>query len=231
MSQTLNGPPKTTTKALIPEARTYREPPRAAVAPVATAVPAAPPADPGLVGMPAFIVGSLALGLVNIGFVPATAAAAAIPIIMTATALGQLIAAVWAARLGQSAVAGLNGVFAGFWLSYSALVLGLHHNWFGILPKDMLRVQELFLLAWVIVIGLLTVSTLRLPIVFTGLLALAETSFLLSMLGLFNANPDMGKWAGWVIFGLCGVGAYLFLSGMNVATGGRPFALGRPMIR
>lgn len=80
--------------------------------------------SPAVIGVPTFVVGSLALGLVLVGYVPATAAAASIPI-STATGLGLVIAAVWAASLAQNAVA---GVFAGFWLSYAALVLGLTHN-------------------------------------------------------------------------------------------------------
>ena len=38
----------------------------------------------------------------------------------------------WAAALGQSAVAAVYGIFAGFWLSYAVLVLGLLHGWFAV---------------------------------------------------------------------------------------------------
>ena len=43
-----------------------------------------------------------------------------------------MIAAVWAAALGQTLVACIFGLFAGFWLSYAVLVLGLNHDWFAI---------------------------------------------------------------------------------------------------
>ena len=94
--------------------------------------PAAPAGDPWRVGLPSFIVGSVALGLVLVGMVPATAVGASLPIILAATAAGLFIATIWSAAVGQSAVASVFGIFAGFWLSYAVLVLGLTHSWFGI---------------------------------------------------------------------------------------------------
>ena len=40
-----------------------------------------PDGNPGLIGVPTFLVGSVALGLVLVGFVPASAGSASIPII------------------------------------------------------------------------------------------------------------------------------------------------------
>ena len=88
--------------------------------------------DPMMVGLPLFIAGSVALGLAEIGVVPAVAVGAALPIIFSATALGLFLATIWAASLGQSAVASVFGIFAGFWTSYVMLVLGLFHGWFAI---------------------------------------------------------------------------------------------------
>jgi succinate-acetate transporter protein len=186
--------------------------------------------DPGMIGLPMFLVGSVALGLVLVGFVPATAAGGSIPIIMTATGFGLLIAAVWAARLGQSAVAGVFGIFSGFWLSYAALVLGLTHGWFAIATRDVVRTQELFLISWLVVLGLLTLASVRLPLAFTALFALVEAALVLDLLGTINASTALIKTAGWVVFAFVAVGAYLFLSGMSAATGGRAFPLGRPAL-
>src|SRR5579859_5583117 len=117
--------------------------------------------DPMTLGLPTFIVGSVALGLVLVGMVPATAVGASLPIIMAATGAGLTIAALWAAAIGQSAVAAVFGIFAGFWLSYAALVLGLLHNWFVIPATAAKSTQELFLTTWLIVIVMLTLATLR----------------------------------------------------------------------
>ena len=67
----------------------------------ATEVPAG---DPAILGLPIFVVGSIALGLANVGYVPPAAAAAALPIILAATGLGLLVATIWAASLGQTLV-------------------------------------------------------------------------------------------------------------------------------
>jgi succinate-acetate transporter protein len=198
----------------------------AAVAPAAT-----PVGDPALIGLPTFMVGSIGLALVDTGFAPATATGAAIPLIMTASGVGSLVAMVWAARLGQSAVAGVYAIFGGFWLSYAALVLGLTHNWFGIAPEGVNRTQEVFLISWVAVVGLLTLSSVRLPMAYTGLFALVEAAFVLSLLGAIYDSTALTKAAGYVVLAFVTVGAYLFLSSMSVATGGRSYALGRPIVR
>ncbi|TQC40125.1 hypothetical protein EEB14_56370 [Rhodococcus sp. WS4] len=192
-----------------------------------------PPAgggNPAVVGVPTFLVGSVALGLVLVGFVPAAAGGASIPIIMTATAFGQGLAAVWAARLGQDAVAAIFGIFTGFWGSYAALVLGLTHGWFGIAAEDAVRVQELFLGSWLALVVLLTVSTLRLPGAFTLLFGLIDLALLLVLLGTAQGSTAVTKAGGFTVFAFVAVGAYLFVDAMSQATGGRALPLGRPVV-
>jgi len=67
--------------------------------------------DPAMLGLPTFIVGSVALGLVLVGVVPATAVGASLPIILAATSAGLFIATIWSAAIGQSAVASIFGIF------------------------------------------------------------------------------------------------------------------------
>ena len=88
--------------------------------------------NPAALGLPCFIAGSVALGLAFVGVVPLTALGAAMPIILTATSIGLFLATIWAAAVGQTAVASVFGIFGGFWLSYAVLSLGLNHGWFGI---------------------------------------------------------------------------------------------------
>lgn len=197
--------------------------------PAVAATPAAA-GDPALIGMPAFLVGSVALALVDINFASAAAAGAAVPIILTATSLGMAYAAIWAARLGQNAAAGINGVFAGFWISYAALALGLQHGWFAVQPAGAARAQEVFLIAWIVVVGLLVVGTLRLPLLYTVLLALVEVAFVVSLFATVNASENLTKTAGWVVVAFSAVGAYLYVSALNTANGGRPYPLGSPIV-
>jgi len=187
--------------------------------------------DPTTLGLPSFIVGSVALGLVLVGVVPASAVGASLPIILAATSTGLFVATIWSSAIGQSAVASVFGIFAGFWLSYAVLVLGLTHNWFGITADAAKATQELFLITWLITVAMLTLATLRLPLSFTVLFALIDVALLLVFLGTAQASTGLLKTAGYVVLAFAAVGVYLFISSASQATGGKPLPLGRPMVR
>lgn len=203
-----------------------------AVATEATEAPAlsAPVGDPALIGVPTFIVGATALGLVLTGYVPTDAVGASIAIILPATGLGQLIAAIWAATLGQNAVAAVFGIFTGFWFSYAALVLGLIHGWFGISDEAAVATQGLFLIAWLVTIGLLTLTTLRLPAAFTLLFGLIDVALALVLYGTVSGSTAATTAGGYVVFSFTAVGVYMFAGALSAATGGRPLPLGRPVL-
>jgi succinate-acetate transporter protein len=199
-------------------------------------VQAAPPAgpltgDPATVGLPSFIVGSVALGLALVGVVPATAVGASLPIILAATSIGLLVAAIWAAAIGQSAVACVFGIFAGFWLSYVILVIGLIHGWFGILPRDAVATQKLYLITWLVIIVMLTLATLRLPSAFTAVFVLIDVALLLLLLGTVNASSGLLKTAGYVVLAFAAIGVYLFFNSLSLATGGKALPLGPPLLK
>jgi uncharacterized protein len=192
---------------------------------------AAPAADPTMVGLPAFIVGSIALGLVLIGFVPTAAVGASLPIILAATGLGLLVAAVWAANTGASAVASVFGIFSGFWWSYAVLVLGLTHNWFGVDASAAVRTQELFLICWLAVIVMLTLATLRLPFAFTALFALIDAALVLVLIGTMQGSASVLRIGGIVVLVFAAVGVYLFFNSASTSTGGKAMPLGPPLMR
>jgi len=199
-------------------------------------VQAAPPVgpltgDPATLGLPAFIVGSVALGLALVGVVPATAVGATLPIILAATSIGLLVAAIWAAAIGQSAVACIFGIFAGFWLSYAVLVIGLLHGWYGILPRDAVATQKLYLITWLVIIVMLTLATLRLPSAFTAVFVLIDVALLLLLLGTVNASSGLLKTAGWVVLVFAAIGVYLFFNSLSLATGGKAYPLGPPLMK
>ena len=164
---------------------------RPAVVPEAPAAPAVvgPLAgDPSIFGLGVFIAGSVALGLGLVGVVPAGVLGAPLAIILAGTALGLLMATVWCAILGQSAVAAVFGIFGTFWLSYAVLVLGLDHNWFAIAATAALATVKLFLLTWLIIMVMLTLATLRLPSAFTGVFVLVDLALLLLYLAFAQAS-------------------------------------------
>lgn len=195
-------------------------------------VPAPLSGNPALLGLPSFIVGSLALGMVLVGVVPPLAVGASLPIILAATSIGLILATIWAAAVGQSAVASVFGIFAGFWLSYAVLVLGLVHNWFGLgVVVNAVSTQELYLVAWLVIIVLLTLATLRLPLAFTVLFGLIDVALLLVLLGTTQASSGLLKAGGWVVFAFAAVGVYLFYDATVQATGGPALPLGKAILR
>jgi hypothetical protein len=187
--------------------------------------------DPLMLGLPAFIAGATALGLVLVGVVPATATGASLPIILAATAVGLVLATIWAASLGQNAVASVLGIFAGFWFSYAVLVLGLTHNWFGITAAAAQSTQELFLVSWLVVIVMLTLATLRLPVAFTALFFLVDVALLLVFLGVNQGSTGLLKTGGYVVLVFTALGVYLFFGAASLATGGPAMPLGKPLLR
>jgi succinate-acetate transporter protein len=197
---------------------------------VTVAVPGPLGGDPAILGLPSFIVGSVALGLSLVGVTPATAVGAPLAIILAATAVGLTIAAVWAAAIGATAVAGIFGIFAGFWLSYAVLVFGLVHGWFGITALAVVDTEKLFLLSWLIVIVMLTLATLRLPLAFTAVFLLIDVALLLLLINTFSASSGLVKTAGYVVLVFAAIGVYLFFGSASVATGGKALPLGKPLL-
>jgi uncharacterized protein len=184
---------------------------------------------PAAVGVPSFIVGSVALGLHLINYVPSVGTGVAI--IFAATGIGQLIACFWSIGLGESVVASIFGIFSGFWLSYAVLVLGLVNNWFGLSKSDVTHTVALFLISWIVVVGLLLLGTLRLPFAFSAIFILIEVALVLNLIGTINTSTGANKAAGVAVFAFAAVGAWVYLDTMSQASGGGALKLGRPIRR
>jgi uncharacterized protein len=202
-----------------------------AAVPAPAPVVEAPPGDPAILGLPIFAAGSVALGLALVGYVPAAAVGSVVPIVLAATGLGLLIATIWSASVAQTMVAGVFGLFAGFWLSYAVLLLGLNHDWFAIPAANVNRSIELFLITWAVVMFTLTVASVRLPLAYTLVFALVVVALVLLIFGTINGDSTLNKAAGYVALAFAGLGLYLFLATASIATGGRSFPLGRPIVR
>ena len=193
--------------------------------------PAAVAGDPQVLGLPAFAVGSIALGLALVGYVPVTAQQAALPIIFAMTGIGLLIATVWAAALGQTMVATVFGLFAGFWLSYVVLIVGLSHAWWAVPSENLNRSVELFLISWAVIMGALTIATMRLPVAYTAVIALVVVALVLLIFGTAETSDALNKAAGYVTLVFAALGVYLFLAQADAAAGGSGYPLGAPLRR
>ncbi|HZE51288.1 MAG TPA: GPR1/FUN34/YaaH family transporter [Jatrophihabitantaceae bacterium] len=203
----------------------------AAPAPAAAAENAFFAGNPAALGIPVFVAGSVALALTLIGYVPSSAAGAPIAIIAFATGLGLTIATIWAAAVGQSAVASVFGIFGAFWLSYAGLVLGLLHNWFAITASAAVHTQGLFLITWIVIMGMLTLATLRLPLAFTAVFALVELALIAVLIGTENASKGWLQTGGVIVFLFAAVGVYIYFAVGSAITGGPDLPLGNPIIK
>jgi succinate-acetate transporter protein len=189
----------------------------------------APAGDPAILGLPIFVVGSIALGLSLVGYVPATASGVVVPVIFAGTGLGLVISTVWAAALGQTMVASIFGLFAGFWLSFSILLLGLFHNWLLVPAAAVNKSIALFLISWVVVMAALTLASLRLPLAYPAVIALVVLALVLRTIGVLDNSVGLDKVAGYVVLVFAALGVYLFLNAADLATGGRGLPLGSPL--
>ncbi|HEY2226106.1 GPR1/FUN34/YaaH family transporter [Actinomycetospora sp.] len=191
-------------------------------------------ANPALVGVPTFVIGSIALGLYLVGFTGSStnAAIGMVPILIMCTGVGQLIGCIWAIKTGAGPVAAIFGIFAGFWLSFSVLVIGLGHNWFGDATQTAAATaaQETFLLTWLIGIVVLALASLRLPSVFTLLFVLVALALLLVLLGTAAGSTGLLFAGGIAVFAFTLVGVYLFFDAMSAAAGGGSLPMGKALI-
>jgi succinate-acetate transporter protein len=206
------------------------------VSTAAQAASLAPTGNPALIGLPTFLVGGISLGLWLVGFLPRDLPGALIPAVVFVSGAGLWVAAIWAGRLGQSAVAGIFGVFAAFWTSFGMLVFGLTNGLLGLssdattATAQVQAAQATFLVAWLLVFVALTVATLRLPLAFTALFLFVDIAVALVLVGVLAGSVTALTFGGLSVFLFCLVGGYLFIDGMGQELGGRASPLGRPMV-
>lgn len=193
--------------------------------------------DPLILVLPTFAVGSLALGVLLTGWVaPLTALSGVVPITAATTGVALLIGTLWAIFLGQTIVAGISGIFAGFWLSLSALLLGLGHDWYLVPASATSGVEQLFFICWAVIIFVLLFPTLKLPAVYPLVMALVVVALALSTLAAGGTDPvALYRAAGIVVIVFAALGWYAFLAvgftamgfGPHVPLGPAPADLGR----
>ena len=187
--------------------------------------------DPGIIGLPIFAAGSVCLGLALVGYVPSPAVGAVLPIVLAGTGIGLVISTIWSLSLGQTMVAGVYGLFAGFWLSYAMLLLGILHGWLLVPAKDVLHAEALFLITWAIVMAALTIASLRLPLAFTAVFGLVVLALVLLIPATLDASAGLTHVAGGVVLAFAALGLYLFLGTASAALGGPAYPLGKPVIK
>jgi succinate-acetate transporter protein len=190
-------------------------------------VVAPPPGDPLVLGLGSFVAGATAVGffltdVLSTGFY-------FLPITIGSSFLGLLIATLWAARLGQTFVAAVTGLFMSFWASLGILGFALVHSWFGEIGPDTLAA---YYWTWTIVIGLLTIAALRLPLLFV--LLIGGVALTLAILAIAAGQTDptgLNKTAGYVLWASDVVGIILFLGAGSVSLGGKGMSAGPVLVK
>lgn len=205
--------------------------------PEPTAAPApAPAGNPSLIALPTFLVGGLSLGLWLFGYLPRDLPGGLIAAVFFVNGIGVWVGALWAARLGQSAVAGIFAIFGAFWMSFGVLVFGLVNGLFGVSSDattaagQVQSIQATFLIAWLVVFVVLTLATVRLPLAFTALFTFVVLTVVLVLAGVLAASTTLLTWAGVAVFVFCAIGVYLFYDAMTQELGGPPRPLGKPLV-
>lgn len=182
--------------------------------------------EPQVLGIPVFVLGSIALGFALLGF-PATYANV-LPVIVLGTGLFLLVSTIWSIVLGMSFVAAVFGIFSAFWLSLGGLLLGavVHGDWLGVkTAADATNAAQAFYVTWAILIFLAFIPTLRLPVIYPLI-------FILIVLALLLAAISAGATiTGIVVLAFAAVGAYLFISLAFASLGGMPLPLGPTLMK
>lgn len=194
--------------------------------------PPAPAGNPAILGLVTFLPAGLTLGFWLVGYLPVT-----IPGGMIATAVGSaglflLVSCLWAARLGASAVAGILGLFSAFFTSLAVMLFGLANGLFGLADSsEVPKVLVPYALSFLIVFGLVTLGTLRLPLAFTAGFVFIDATFALLIANLLTGTALYATLAGICTFVFCAIYAYILLDAITQETGGNAMPLGGPVTR
>lgn len=203
--------------------------------------PAAPAANPVPLGLITFIPAGITLGLWLVGYLDTTALPGGmIPIVSFSAGLFLLVASAWAARQAANSVAAIFGVFSAFWLSFGFLLMALNNGWIvnagasspaeaALTTAQVSNIQAAYLLSFSITFILLTLATLRLPIMFTVGFVFVDITFVLAYLGVALGNASLFPLAGIATFIFTAVFAYILFSEFGSDLGGKPMAMGNPI--
>ena len=206
----------------------------------AAPLPAAEPVgNPALLGLMTFLPSGITLGLWLVGYLDTGALPGGmIPLVTFSAGLFLLISAIWAARLAANTVSAIFGVFSAFWLSFGFLLMALNNGWIknastggAITAAQVGNIQAAYLLSFLIVFVLLTVATLRLPLVFTFGFVFVVATFALVFIGVVAGNAGLFPIAGICTFIFCAIFGYILYDGIAQDLGAKPMTMGQPIVK
>lgn len=144
--------------------------------------------DPRLLGLMAFALGTLIVGMSTVGEFPTGVMGGVVPVAFFCAGFALAAACVWAFILGASFLAGTFGIVAGFFSSLAALLLGLAHNWFALPASSVGSVEEIFYIVWCCFFLALLLPACRLPAIYPLAVALLVTYLALSATSTYTGT-------------------------------------------
>jgi GPR1/FUN34/yaaH family. len=86
-----------------------------------------------------------------------------------------------------------------------------------------------FLIAWAVGIALLTLSSVRLPSLYTLDIALVDLALIVLLFANNSGSAGLTKLGGYVVLTFAAIGAYIWLSVADQSLGGPGYPVGKPM--
>jgi succinate-acetate transporter protein len=163
-------------------------------------------ANPGPLGLMAFAVTTFLLSMVNANLVNKGVEPVVFGVALMVGGIAQLLAGMWAYRVGNMFSATIHSLYGGFWLSYWALV--------QFYVKDIPVAQVgnavgLYLISWALVTAFFCVATLKAPkSVFLAFLLLFLT-FLALGIGNAGAHTSIIHLGGFLGLATAAAAAYI----------------------
>ena len=121
-------------------------------------------------------------------------------------------------------------VVFGFLGLLGVLLIAITSNWWGLNGDATGQVRATYLLSFLIVFVLMTLITLRLPLLFTVGFVLVDVTFALAFIGVAAGAAGLFPIAGISTFLFCAVFAYILADGMGQDLGAKALPLGNPIV-
>ena len=192
------------------------------------AIVAKPIANPGPLGLFCFGITTCALSAVNIGWLPATAAAAIVPMAFASGGLGQLVAGIMEFKLGNTFGATAFTSYAMFWWWYALLNWSVGAKILGAPPAS---AAAMLLLLWGVFTLLMWLVTFRLNKALCVLFLLLTVTFFVLAAADFGMGAPFAHVGGWIGL-ITGIAAFAtaFIELLNTVAGRVILSLGAPIL-
>jgi succinate-acetate transporter protein len=170
--------------------------------------------DPLALGLMAFALGTLVVGMALIGVFPATVLGGVVPIVAGFCGIALFTSCWWSFLLGESLLAATFGTVSGFFFSLALLLFGLYHNWYAVPAASVASVEEIFYIVWCCFFIALFVPFLRFPLIYPITVFMVIVLLALAATSVFTASSTIQTAAGAATLG---ASFLLFWEWLNVS--------------